>query len=113
MVSKYQDMVSMIYFCQRGLKGDISFNMLFLNSKLWSIHKPRGQIFVYFSPTLPLNNKAYVLMLIWLTPSPSSVHVVYGCPLLSRLKVGIKIITNGVQFESQVRPGLCLNIKIR
>ena len=56
MVSKYQDMVSMIYFCQRGLNGDISFKMLFLNSKLGTIHKPRGQIFVHFSPTLPLNN---------------------------------------------------------
>ena len=49
------------------------------------IHKPRGQIFGYFwPPSWPLLlNKAYVRnkMVIWLTPSPSTVHVVYGCPL--------------------------------
>ena len=46
---------------------------------------PRGQIFGYFwrTPTfvvtftrLDLCNK----MIIWITPSPSTVHVVYGCP---------------------------------
>ena len=48
----------------------------------WVIHKPRGLVFGILTPFVEIFAKLILCsnVVIWMTPFPSNVHVVYGYP---------------------------------
>ena len=77
----------------RGSRSKNESLNLFWNDKnsLSVFHIPHGQIYGYFWPFFPLGslllniilvNKVYVIKLL-ANPNPLTVHLVYGCPLMT------------------------------